>query len=85
VVHADADVLVFVRTLASPGAAEHILIAVNKAHAAKSVAVPTDATVLEGIQHASVLLGNSANFLLAPHSITLQLAPESAIMLDTRQ
>ncbi len=84
VVHADADALVFVRSLTSAGAVEHIVVAVNKARAARSVQVLTDATALEGLQHANVLQGDSGGLLIAPHSITLQLAPESATIVEIR-
>jgi hypothetical protein len=84
VVHSDADVLIFVRTLSSAGEAEHILIAVNKARVAKSVIVQTDATALASLQHASTLRGDSAALLITPHAITLQLAPESATIVDMR-
>jgi glycosidase len=84
VLHADADVLIFVRSLTSADAAQHILVAVNKARAAKSVQVPTDATALEGLQHADVLQGDTTGLLIAPHKITLQLAPESATIVEMR-
>ena len=84
VILADADVLIFVRSLSSTGAAEHIVVAVNKAHSAKSVQVQTDATVLEGLQHANMLQGDSGGLLIAPHNITLQLAPESATIVEMR-
>lgn len=85
VIYSDADVLIFVRSLVSGGAAEHILVAVNKARAEKSVPVQTDATVLAGLQHASLLDGDTAALLIASHSINLRLAPESATIVDMRQ
>jgi len=83
VLHADNDVLIFVRTIASAGTAQHILVAVNKAQAARSIAMTTDDTALAGLKHADPLLGASQTSITG-HAITLHLAPESAVILDIR-
>jgi glycosidase len=84
VVQADDDVLVFVRSVNSAAEPEHVLVAVNKARVPKSVQVQTDATALAGLQHAQMLQGDATTLLISPHTIALQLAPESATIVDMR-
>ena len=83
VLHADSDVLIFVRTLVSAGTAQNILVAVNKGHASQSVTMTTDGTAIAGLQQATTLQGDSrTSSFITPRAITLQLAPESAVILD---
>jgi glycosidase len=83
VLHADNDVFIFVRTwLVSAGASQHILVAVNKSHASQSVTMTTDDTAIAGLQQAKTLQGDSGTSSFTPHAMTLQLAPESAVILD---
>lgn len=84
VLHADNDVLIFARTLVAADGAQHILVAVNKSHASQSVTMSTEDTVLAGLQSASLLEGDCKTLSVSPHTITLQLAPETAAILDMR-
>jgi glycosidase len=84
VLHADGDVLIFARTLVSTGGSQHILVAVNKASTSRTVAMITGDTEIAGLQQAISLLGNPATLSITAHAITLQLAPESAAILDLR-
>jgi glycosidase len=81
VLHVENDILIFARTDVSK---QRIVVAVNKARASRSVTFDTDDTVLAGVHHASPLLGDSGTSSIAPHSITLLLEPESAVILDLR-
>jgi glycosidase len=84
VLRADHDVLIYVRTLASANAAEHILVAVNKGQTARRIEMPTDGTALAGLGSATALQCASDTFSAAPHEITLQLAAESDVILEMR-
>jgi glycosidase len=84
VLYGDNDVLIFARTLVSAGEAQHILVAVNKSHASRSVTMTTDGTALADLQHPSLLEGDCATSSATPHAITLQLAPKAAAILDMR-
>ncbi len=79
---ADGDVLVFTRTLAASTKTQHILIAVNKGHVAENFTMSTDDTALAGLQRAKPLQGDREALSIAPHAITLRLAPESAAIFE---
>ena len=79
---AEKDVLVFARSFAASGKAQHILIAVNKGHDAANFTLITDDTALSGLQHAKTLQGDLHAISIAPHTITLHIAPESATILE---
>jgi glycosidase len=80
--HADHDVLIFARALVTSEHAQHILVAVNKGHAAQSVTMGTDGTVLAGLQSANILRGDCETLSVSSHTITLQLAAETAAILE---
>jgi hypothetical protein len=75
VLHADDDTFIYVRTLAN---AEQVLVALNKGTVAHTIALPTTDTAIAGVHSASPLLGDSGAISVAPHQITLTLAPKSA-------
>jgi neopullulanase len=84
ILHADADVLIFVRVFNATSAAERILVAINKGKTARSIAISTDDTELAGLQHASPLEGDSQTCFIDPHALTVHLAPESAVIVEMR-
>ena len=84
VIGADADGLFYVRTLITDSTTEHILVALNKSKVARSVVIETDRTVLEGLQHASVLLGVPGALTIDRHTLTLHMEPEAASIIDVQ-
>jgi neopullulanase len=85
VLHADNNLLVFVRTIEMPGhALQRILIAVNKGPHAESVQLSTDGTALEGTQSSSTLLGEPNAISVNVREVALHVAPESAAMAELK-
>ncbi len=82
VLHADNDVLIFARTLVTSEHAQQILVAVNKGHASQSITMSTDGTVLAGLQSANLLRGDCKSLSVTSHTITMQLAAETAAILE---
>ena len=78
VLHGDDDVLVYVRSLG----ARHVLVAVNKARTARSIAIETDETAIAGLVKVTPLQAQPQSWTLEQHRISLQLEPESASILS---
>jgi glycosidase len=78
---ADKNLFVFARVLDK---SEHVLVAINKGRTSEEVTVNTDETVISGLQRAKQLRGDPRSFSIGPHTLTLRLAPESAIILQLR-
>ncbi|WP_433966756.1 alpha-amylase family glycosyl hydrolase [Tunturiibacter gelidiferens] len=82
--HADQNVLVYVRTLHTPTQPDQrILVAVNKAAQPSDTIVNIDDTALEGAQHANILYGSS-EATLTPTTLTLHLPPQTAAIFDLK-
>jgi len=84
--YADSNLLVYVRTLqTSTQANQRILIAVNKGKEAKSAVIKTNGTSLEGIKQSSVLFGSPNAVSVTADTLTVQLTPQAATILDLNQ
>ncbi|MBB5340112.1 alpha-amylase family glycosyl hydrolase [Tunturiibacter gelidoferens] len=80
--HADQNVLVYVRTLHTPTQpSQRILVAINKAAQPSDTIVNIEATALEGAQQANTLYGSS-EATLTTNTLTLHLAPQTAAIFD---
>ena len=80
--HTDDDVLVYVRTLISGNHPQHVVIAINKGHAAQTVEIETTNTAIAGLQQTMPLLDKAQQCKVVPGHITLQLDPESATIFS---
>ncbi|WP_158793122.1 alpha-amylase family glycosyl hydrolase [Granulicella sp. L60] len=83
--HADRNVLVYVRTLStSTHANQRILIAVNKGSEASDIIIPTDATDLQDAHQSDILLGAPNAISLATDTLTIHLAPSTASISELK-
>ena len=84
VLHADHDVLVYVRSLQRTGAStmQHILVAVNKGTQAADTRIELGGTALEAATHSTVLLGSSDGLSMSGGEIFLHISPSAAVIAE---
>jgi glycosidase len=87
VLYVNADVLVYVRTLALPEGTQHVLIAVNKSMATQDISVQTGATAVAGLAKArGILVGEvqsaEPQLSLQPNLLMLHLGSTSAVIFS---
>jgi glycosidase len=82
VLEVDQDSMVYVRILQQHAGVQRVLIAINKAAAAKELSLDTAETAISDARAATPLLGDASVVTLAPHRLTLRLPAQTATIVD---
>jgi glycosidase len=83
IIHADADTLVYVRSIKGPtGALQRIVVAVNKGVKARLLSIDMPGTVLEGAAAAKALIGEQDAITLSSGKLVVRAGAESAVVSE---
>ena len=85
VIHADADTLVYVRSLKRlSGSLERVVVAVNKGKEAKIILIDVLGTLLEDAAATSTLIGEQDTMMFASGKLVIHVGAESAYIAEVK-